>query len=77
MQKRKTIYDSPLDAIVALAKRLSIYEEKYNRASEDFFDNFNKGLLYDDRIDFIEGSNDYQHFLSLKSEFENRLTHVT
>ena len=65
MQKQKTVYDSPVDAIVVLAKRLSIYEERYRLSSEEFFDKFTKGLL-DDSIDFVEWSNDYQHFLALK-----------
>ena len=73
MQKQKTVYDSPVDAIVVLAKRLSIYEERYRLSSEEFFDKFTKGLL-DDSIDFVEWSNDYQHFLALKLELEERLS---
>jgi hypothetical protein len=75
MQKQRTIYDSPLDAILALTKRLSIYEERYQLKSENFFDQFSKGLL-DDRIDFVEWSNDYQNFLALKFELEERLSHA-
>jgi len=75
MQKQKTIYDSPVDAIVVLAKRLSIYEERYRLSSEEFFDKFTKGLL-DDGIDFVEWSNDYQHFLALKMELDKRLSHA-
>jgi len=65
MQKQKIIYDTPVDAIVVLAKRLSAYEERYRLSSEEFFDKFTKGLL-DDSIYFVEWSNDYQHFLTLK-----------
>ncbi|NOY59592.1 MAG: hypothetical protein GXO75_11790 [Calditrichaeota bacterium] len=75
MQKQKIIYDSPLEAIVALAKRLSVFEERHRLSSEEFFDKFSKGLL-DDRIDFVEWSNDYQNFLALKFELEDRLTHA-
>jgi len=75
MQKQRTTYDSPLDAILALTKRLSIYEERYHLKSENFFDQFTKGLL-DDRIDFVEWSNDYQNFLALKFELEERLSHA-
>jgi len=75
MQKQKIIYDSPLDAIVVLAKRLSIYEERYRLSSEEFFDKFTKGLL-DDSIDFVEWSNDYQNFLAFKLELEERLNHA-
>lgn len=75
MQKNKTIYGSSIDSIVALAKRLNRYEEKYHLSSEDFFDKFKKGQL-DDSIDHVEWSNDYQNFLSLKLELEKRLEHV-
>ena len=71
MQKIKITYDSLLDAILALAKRLSINEERYHLSSEDFFDKYTKGLL-DDRIDFVEWSGDYQNFLFLKPELEDR-----
>ena len=75
MQKQKIIYDSSLDSILALAKRLSVYEERHLLSSEEFFDKYKKGLL-DDSVDFIEWSNDYQNFLALKLELENRLTHA-
>ena len=75
MQKLKTTYDSPLEAIVVLAKRLSIFEERHRLSSEEFFDKYSKGLL-DDSIDFVEWSNDYQNFLALKLELEDRLTHA-
>lgn len=66
MQKKIIEYDSPLDAIVAIAKRLSVYERLHQLSSEEFFDRYNKGLL-DDTIDYVEWSNDYQHFLVLMS----------
>lgn len=75
MQKQQTTYNSALDAIVALAKRLSIFEERYQLSSEEFYDKFSKGMLEDD-VDFIEWSNDYQNFLQLKLEIENRLIHA-
>ncbi|UCH97207.1 MAG: hypothetical protein JSV88_10250 [Candidatus Aminicenantes bacterium] len=64
MQKQISKYDSPLDALIAVTKRLSIFEGKYGMVSEDFFDKFNKGQM-DDSIDFIEWSNDYQHYLAI------------
>ena len=75
MQKQRIAYDSPIEAIDVLSKRLSIFEERHKLSSEDFFDKFSKGLL-NDKIDFIEWSNDYQNFLSLKLELEKRLGHV-
>ena len=75
MKKQRSDYDSPVDAIVAVAKRLSIYEDRYKISSEDFFDKFRKGQM-EDSIDFVEWANDYQHFLSIKLEIERYLQHV-
>ena len=72
MQKQISEYDSPLDALIAIAKRLSIFEGKYGMATEDFFDKFSKGQM-DDSIDFIEWSNDYQHYLSIRFEIEKQI----
>jgi hypothetical protein len=75
MQKQTTIYYSRVDAIIAVAKRLNLYEKQYQLSSENFFDHFSKGLLAD-TIDFVEWSNDYRHFLALKFELEDRLSHA-
>lgn len=65
MPKQRIEYLSPIDALVAIAKRLSFYEERYRLASEEFFDRFQKGRM-EDSIDFVEWSNDYQHYIALK-----------
>jgi hypothetical protein len=75
MQKQTTSYDSPVDAIVVLAKRLSVYEKQHRISSEDFFDRFSKGQL-EDSVEFVEWSNDYQNFLALKLELEERLSYA-
>jgi hypothetical protein len=75
MQKHQIFYDSPVESIVVLAKRLGTFEKKYELSSEDFFDKFTKGQL-EDSIDFTEWSNDYQYFLSFKLELEKRLTNA-
>ena len=72
MQKQISKYDSPLDALITVTKRLSIFEEKYGMAAEDFFDKFNKGEM-GDSIDFIEWSNDYQHYLAIRFEIEKQI----
>ncbi len=69
MRKQRIEYGSPLDAIVAVAKRLSLCENRYNLTSEDFFDQFSKGQL-EDSTDFVEWANDYQHYLAIRSEIE-------
>jgi hypothetical protein len=69
MKKQRIEYDSPVDALVAVAKRLSIYETRYRMTSEEFFDKFSKGQL-EDTEDFIEWANDYQHYIVLRHEIE-------
>jgi hypothetical protein len=74
--KKKTIeYGSQVDALVALAKRMAIYENKYGRESEEFFDQYTKGLLSDSE-EFFEWANDYQHYLAMRGEIEERLQHA-
>lgn len=72
MQKQMSKYDSPLDALIAVTKRLSIFEGKYRMTTEDFFDKFSKGQM-EDSIDFIEWSNDYQHYLAIRFDIEKQI----
>jgi hypothetical protein len=74
--KKKTIqYSTEVDALVALAKRLAIFESGYGMDSEDFFDQYSKGHLKDSEK-FVEWSNDYQHYLAMRGEIEERLQHA-
>lgn len=75
MRKQRIEYDSLLDALVAIAKRLSVYEGRYQMASEEFFDKFSKGQS-EDSGDFVEWSNDYQHYMAIRREIEAQLQHV-
>ncbi len=75
MRKQINKYDSPVDALIAVTKRLSIFEDRYRMATEDFFDKFSKGQM-EDSIDFIEWSNDYQHYLAIRLEIERQIQHV-
>ena len=72
MQKQIIKYNSPLDALIAVAKRLSKFEGKYGTASEDFFDRFSKGEM-GDSVDFIEWANDYQHYLAIRFDLEKHI----
>jgi len=72
MRKQQIQYTSPLDALVAVAKRLSVYESQQNMDSEDFFDRYSKGLLSDEAI-FVEWANDYRHYFGIRQELEKRL----
>jgi len=75
MRKKQIIYDSPVDALVALAKQLSVYETQYRMESEEFFDQYSKGQK-EDTLDFVEWSNNYQHYLEMKLEIERQLRHA-
>ncbi|MGA1411444.1 MAG: antitoxin TumA [Prochlorotrichaceae cyanobacterium] len=75
MQKQQILYTSPLDALIVLAKRLSLYESQYQMDSEDFFDRYTRGKLDDDEI-FVEWANDYRHYFGIRQELEKRLQNV-
>ena len=75
MRKQRIEYDSPVDALIAVAKRLSVYEGRYQMASEEFFDKFSKGQS-EDSEDFVEWANDYRHYMAIRREIEGNLQHV-
>ena len=75
MRKETIEYTEPLDALVAVAKRLSLHETQQHMDSEEFFDRYNRGQLPDDAA-FIEWANDYRHYLDLRQKIEKRLHHV-
>ena len=73
MQKKRIEYDSNLDALVAISKRLSLSEKQYNMISEDFYDKYSKGLI-NDTIEFVEWANDYRHYLAVYKKMEKQLS---
>ncbi len=75
MRKQRIEYDSPVDALVAVSKQLSIYENRYGMSSEDFYDNYRKGQI-EDSVDFIEWANSYQHYMAVKQILAERLQNV-
>lgn len=75
MQKETVIYDSPIDALVAVAKRLSILEERYRMSSADFFHKYSAGQM-EDSVDFVEWSNAYEHFMAIREKIEKKLRHA-
>lgn len=75
MRKERIEYDSPLDALVALSKRLNAYESQYLMSSEEFYDQFSKGQSEDSK-DFVEWANDYKHYLAVRREIEAHLQNV-
>ncbi len=75
MMKHRIEYDSPLDALIVVTKRLSALESRYQMSSEDFFDQYAKGRLQDE-VDFVEWANDYRHMLALKLNLQTALRHA-
>lgn len=75
MRKQTIQYTSPVDALVAVIKRLSIYESQQQMNSETFFEQYSQGQLPDDSV-FIEWANDYRHYLNLRHELEKKLQDV-
>ena len=73
MQKKRIEYDSNLDALVAISKRLSLSEKQYNMISEDFYDKYSKGLI-NNTIEFVEWANDYRHYLAVYKKLEKQLS---
>ena len=69
MRKQTTRYTSLLDALIAVAKRLSTYESRHGMDSEDFFDQYSRGRLADDAA-FVEWANDYRHHLEIRRTLE-------
>ena len=72
MRKQRIEYNSPLDALIALTKQLSRYENQYQMESEDFFNRYSQGLL-GDGLDYIQWANDYQHDLAIRLQIEKHL----
>ena len=43
MKKQTIQYTSPIDALIAVTKRLSTYENQQQMDSEEFFDQYSRG----------------------------------
>ena len=75
MRKETIRYTSPLDALIALAKRLSTCENRHGMASEDFFNQYSQGHLADEAA-FVEWANDYRHYLEIRKLIERSLSTI-
>jgi hypothetical protein len=72
VRKQTIQYDSPLDALIAVAKRLARYEAEAGIESEEFFARYTRGEAGDDAR-ALEWANDYRHFLAIRAELDARL----
>ena len=75
MRKQTVEYTSPLDALIAVTKRLSHCELRHGMDSEEFFAQYSRGELPDDTV-FVEWANDYRHYLALRRSVEDSLRDV-
>ena len=75
MKKVTITYDTPLDALLAITKRMALNESKYRMDSEEFFYLYQKGEMGDD-ADVMEWATDYQDYLNLRMEIADRLRNV-
>jgi hypothetical protein len=72
MTVQRTAYASPVEALAALIRSLVTYEQRYQMSSTDFYARYQKGEI-GDSTDAIEWAGDYQHYLDLKDELEQKL----
>ncbi len=72
MTVQRTVYASPVDALAALVRSLVEYEQRHQMASADFYARYERGEL-GDSAEFVEWAGDYQQYLHLKEELEQKL----
>jgi hypothetical protein len=69
---QRTVYASPVEALAALIRSLVAYEQRYQMSSADFYTRYQAGKT-EDSAEFVEWAGDYQQYLQLKEEVEERL----
>jgi len=72
MSFKRVTHTSAIDALDALFKSLAAYEQKYQMSTDEFYMSYLAGNLEDSK-DFVEWAGDYQHYIELKKELEERL----
>jgi hypothetical protein len=72
MRKQVLQFDSPLDALLAIAKRLSRLEAEVGMDSEEFYARYTQGQMGDDAR-FIDWANDYRHYVALRNALDKKL----
>ena len=72
MPIKRVTHKSVVDALDALLRALAAYEQKYDMTSANFYARYLSGALEDSK-DFVEWAGDYQHYMALKQELEQKL----
>lgn len=75
MRKQIVEYTSPLDALIFLVRQLNVYEMKYQKTSEEFFNEYSQGRTSDDEA-FVEWVGNYRHYLALHQDLMSKLKDV-
>ena len=75
MTIQRTVYTSPVEAFTALIRALVTYEQRYQMPSADFYSRYQRGEMAD-TDDFVEWAGDYQHYVQLKADLEQKLAAV-
>jgi hypothetical protein len=73
MPIQRTTCFSPLEALTMLIRSLVAYEQRYQMTSADFYARYQRGEM-EDTADYVEWAGDYQHYVQLKAELEQKLT---
>lgn len=61
-----------MEALTTLVRSLVAYEQQYQMLSTDFYTRYERGEM-DDSADYVEWAGDYQHYVQLKAELEQKL----
>ena len=72
MTIQRPVYPSPVEALDALIRSLVTYEQCYQMSSADFYARYQNGEM-GDTADMVEWAGDYQHYLQLKKDIEQKL----
>lgn len=75
METQRTVYTTALEALLALTRSLTLFEQRYGISSEQFYAQYQAGALGDGR-DMVEWAGDFQHYQELKTQLESRLETV-
>ena len=72
MSIKRVTHNSIVDALDAILRSLYNYEQKFHIPSDEFYRGYLEGK-FEDTKDFVEWAGDYQHYLDLKRELEEKL----
>ena len=72
MSIQPTTCFSPVEALTTLIRSLVAYEQRYQMTSTDFYARYQRGEM-EDTADYVEWAGDYQHYVQLKAELEQKL----